>query len=195
MLTGDVVLNVPEWLAAYLGTKPNRSGTTESRMAWVIELARLNVERETGGPFGAAVFDQGSGRLLSAGVNCVVRSGCSVAHAEIMAIAAAQIAVGTYDLGGAGLPGCELVTSTEPCAMCLGAICWSGVRRVVCGARDEDARSVGFDEGPKVVDWVGALEQRGIAVERDVLREEAAAVLRHYEAKGGTIYNARQAPG
>jgi tRNA(Arg) A34 adenosine deaminase TadA len=86
----------------------------------------------------------------------------------------------------------ELVSSTEPCVMCLGAVVWSGVRRLVCGARDRDARKVGFDEGPKPDDWIGALEARGITVVRDVGREEAAGVLHHYVARGGVIYNARQ---
>ena len=99
---------------------------------------------------------------------------------------------GIFDLGGEGLPPYELVASTEPCAMCFGAIPWSGVRRLVCGAREEDARRIGFDEGPKTSDWVAALEQRGISVARDVYRDEAAAVLRYYVESGGMIYNARQ---
>ena len=76
--------------------------------------------------------------------------------------------------------------------MCFGAIPWSGVRRLVCGARDEDARAIGFDEGPKLPDWVDALEARGIAVVHDVLRDEAVAILRHYQESGGIIYNGRR---
>jgi tRNA(Arg) A34 adenosine deaminase TadA len=75
--------------------------------------------------------------------------------------------------------------------MCLGAISWSGVRRVVCGGRDEDARSIGFDEGSKPADWVVALESRGIGVVPDVLRDEAKAVLLQYKESGGIVYNAR----
>ena len=59
---------------------------------------------------------------------------------------------------------------------------------MVCGARDEDARAIGFDEGPKMPDWIPALERRGISVVRD----EAAAVLEEYAGRGGVIYNARQ---
>ena len=76
--------------------------------------------------------------------------------------------------------------------MCLGAIPWSGVRSVVCGARDEDARSIGFDEGYKPPDWINSLESRRISVVRDVLREEAKAVLLEYERRDGLIYNAGQ---
>jgi tRNA(Arg) A34 adenosine deaminase TadA len=76
--------------------------------------------------------------------------------------------------------------------MCLGAISWSGARRVVCGARESDARAIGFDEGPKLSDWVSALASRGIEVIRDVCRSEAREVLRRYAEAGGPIYNARR---
>ena len=161
-------------------------------MQLVIELSRLNVDRGTGGPFGAGIFDLSTNRLVTPGVNLVATPNLSAAHAEMVAIMLAQQVVGHFDLGGEGLPAYELVASTEPCAMCFGAIPWSGVRRLLCGARDEDARSIGFDEGPKTPDWVASLEQRGISVIRDVCREEAAAVLRYYAENGGMIYNARQ---
>ena len=81
--------------------------------------------------------------------------------------------------------------------MCLGAVPWSGVRRLVCGAREEDAAAVGFDEGEKPAAWVAALERRGIAVVRDVCRRDAADVLKAYRAAGSPIYNglgARRSP-
>ena len=161
-------------------------------MRFAVELSRLNVRRGTGGPFGAAIFERESGRLLAPGVNLVVGAGCSVFHAEMVAIMVAQKIVGTFDLGGEELPPYELVASTEPCAMCLGATPWSGVRSLVCGARDEDARAVGFDEGAKSVEWPGSLEDRGISVKLGVLREEAAAVLNEYAERGGEIYNSRK---
>jgi len=119
----------------------------------------------------------------------VVSSNCSVLHAEIVALAFAQKALGRYDLSDGGRLHYDLVASAEPCAMCFGAVPWSGVRQLVCGARDEDARAIGFDEGPKPDDWVSALHNRGIVVVRDVFREEAAAVLQEYVAAGGPIYN------
>ena len=121
----------------------------------------------------------------------VTTANCSVAHAEMVAIMVAQKAVGDFDLGGPGRPHYELVASTEPCAMCYGATPWSGVRGLVIGARGEDAEAVGFDEGTKPSDWTQALEERGISVTRDVLREEAASVLREYAASEGEIYNSR----
>ena len=186
-----VTLELPAWVEE-LDLRDREYPTLEDRMGLVVELARQNVERGTGGLFGAAIFEGGTGRLLAPGMNLVVPSGCSVAHAEMVAIMVAQQAVGDFDLGAEGRPDYDLFASTEPCAMCFGATPWSGVRRLVCGARDEDARAVGFDEGAKLPDWAAALEERGIVVVRDVCREEAAAVLRDYAESGGQIYNARQ---
>ncbi len=188
----EVKLRLPDWVGELSSDADRRYRTVEDRMRFVVELSRLNVRNGTGGPFGAAIFERETGRLLAPGVNLVVGSGCSVFHAEMVAIMVAQKSLGTFDLGGEGLPPYELVASTEPCAMCLGATPWSGVRHLVCGARDEDARAVGFDEGAKMAEWVGSLEDRGISVELSVLREEAVAVLQGYAEQGGEIYNSRQ---
>jgi tRNA(Arg) A34 adenosine deaminase TadA len=190
-----IQIELPEWLRRRLETAPEIFGMREERMEFVIGLARENVARRTGGPFAAAVFNENTGELIAAGVNLVTTSGLSVAHAEIVAISQAQVILNTFDLGGAGMPHCELVTSAAPCAMCLGAIPWSGVRSVICGARDEDARAVGFDEGSKRDDWVSELNARGIRVTLDILREKAAAVLRGYADGGGVVYNGRLGGG
>jgi len=185
----ELRFRLPDWVSGFVGEGEAVFSSVEERMGFVVGASRENVRRGTGGPFGAGVFD-GDGKLISLGVNIVEASNCSVLHAEIVAIALAQKALGRYDLSYGGKEDYELVTSTEPCAMCFGAVPWSGVSRLVCGARDEDARSIGFDEGPKPANWAHPLEQRGITVVRDVLREEAAAVLREYAEGGGTIYNA-----
>lgn len=192
MTSSNIQLQLPEWLAAVVAGHRQPLNTVESRMQLAIELARLNIEYGTGGPFGAAVFNMETHELLSAGVNLVIPSSCSMAHAEMIAIGTAQQQLGNFDLGAAGLPGFELVSSCEPCAMCFGALPWSGIRRLVCGARDEDARAIGFDEGPKHPDWRNELEQRGIGVTTDICRIEAKAVLDAYAASAGVIYNARQ---
>lgn len=156
-------------------------------MAVAVELAERNAV-EGGGPFGAAVFS-GDGAFVAPGVNRVVPSSVAVAHAEIVAIGLAGQVLGSWDIAAHGR--FELYTSTEPCAMCLGAVPWSGVEHLVCGARDGDARAVGFDEGNKPSDWVTDLVGAGIRVTRDVLRERAAAVLQSYASSGGAIYNGR----
>jgi tRNA(Arg) A34 adenosine deaminase TadA len=184
----QLVIGLPEWVRRELPGRDRIFRTDEERMQLVVALSRMNVRHRTGGPFAAAVFS-GDGRLVAPGVNLVLSLNCSIVHAEIVALALAQKVLGRYDLSDEGRERCELVTATEPCAMCFGAIPWSGVSRVVCGARDEDARAVGFDEGAKPQDWAAALRERGIAVRRDVLRDEACAVLRHYQETGGPVYS------
>jgi tRNA(Arg) A34 adenosine deaminase TadA len=186
----EIVLKLPSWLREIARSEERTFESTEARMRFAIGLARQNVERRTGGPFGAVVFESDSGRVVGVGVNLVEASNCSMAHAEMIAIGLAQQSLGNYDLGAAGMY--ELATSVEPCAMCLGAIPWSGLRRVVCGGHGEDAAAIGFDEGAKPADWVGALRLRGIEVVRDVLRDEARAVLQQYAQAGGLIYNPTQ---
>ncbi|RJP39564.1 MAG: nucleoside deaminase [Desulfobacteraceae bacterium] len=182
---------LPAWVDVFLNHQPAVYSTIEDRMRLVVDLARKNIANESGGPFGAAVFDA-SGTLITPGVNLVITANCSVLHAEITAMVMAQKILGRYDISDGGRMNFELVSSSEPCAMCFGAIPWSGVRRLVCGARAEDAEAVGFDEGPKPADWVRALTDRGIEVTRDVLRSEAVSVLKDYAAGGGLIYNAGQ---
>jgi tRNA(Arg) A34 adenosine deaminase TadA len=185
----EINVKLPSWTESFLAETGEVFRSVEDRMRLVVELSRQNVEHQTGGPFGAAVFDS-EGRLVAPGINLVVTSNCSVLHAEIVALAFAQKVLGRYDIGDGGTLRYDLAASTEPCAMCFGAVLWSGVSRLICAARDEDARSIGFDEGPKLPNWDAELTSRGIAVMRDVLREEAAAVLHEYAAGGGTIYNA-----
>lgn len=189
-----IEIQLPEWIDSFLLGYPGYISSIQDRMSFVIEAARLNISKGTGGPFAAAVFETGSGELVSLGVNLVTSEGLSILHAEMVAFALAQKKIGSYDLGRYDLPVHELVTSIEPCAMCFGAIPWSGVRRVIAGARDSDARRIGFDEGPKLKEWRSELEKRGIATVCDVRREAAARVLLDYSLQGGKIYNSRE-PG
>ena len=182
-------LDLPEWLVRRLdevGETPFDSD--ELKMRFAIELARTNVESGSGGPFGAAVFEAESGFLVSAGVNLVEGARASIAHAEIVALTLAQQSVDHFDLGAPDLPRHELFSSTEPCAMCLGSIPWSGVERLVCAATAEDAEAIGFDEGAKPEAWVHSLEIRGVRVDREMLRSEGKRVLEKYSETGGLIY-------
>ena len=79
-----VMLRLPEWVEELASREVYP--TAEGRMRLAVELSRQNVERGTGGPFGAVVFERESGRLIAPGVNLVVGSGCSVFHAEMVAI-------------------------------------------------------------------------------------------------------------
>jgi tRNA(Arg) A34 adenosine deaminase TadA len=182
-------ITMPDWFDEMEASVAPAHGDLD-RMAVAIEFSRRNVAEGTGGPFGAAIFECESGRLVAAGVNVVVPSNAAIAHAEATAVALAGQRLGSFDLGAPGLPAMELVSSTAPCVMCLGVTIWSGVRRLVCGARAVDARAIGFDEGPRPDDWLEELAVRDIDVVRDVMRTDAVSVLQDYASGGGTIYNA-----
>jgi tRNA(Arg) A34 adenosine deaminase TadA len=184
----DLSISLPDWAAAI--PVGERYATPAARMRLAVKLARENVRRGTGGPFGAAVFEAGTGVLVSVGVNSVTRLNNSATHAELMALMLAEARVGSYTLDAEGLPDHDLYTSCEPCAMCLGAVQWAGARRVVMAALREDAEELGFDEGPVFPESYAYLEARGFTFERGLLREEAVAGLRLYFKRGGEIYNA-----
>lgn len=189
----NVTLSLPEWATAEMQNLPATLPTLEDRMRVVIRFARLNFERSTGGPFAAGVFERDTGKPVVIGVNRVVPSNCSSAHAEVMTLSLAQNILGTYDLGAAGLPAYQLVVSWRPCVMCYGAVLWSGIRSlVIAGSGPEVEDLTGFDEGPIHPDWKNELAKRGIELVENVLHDEAVQVYRDFAASGALVYNARQ---
>lgn len=176
---------LPDWVAPHVVAWP-QAPDDESRMRLVLGLARESVERDAGGPFAAAVFAEG--RVVAAGINRVLPEKNSLLHAEVVAIMLAERYYDRHNLGDAELPGLTLVSSCEPCAMCLGAILWSGLRRVVSGALRDDAEQAGFDEGPVFPASHRYLEARGIELAHGVLREEARELFALYRTRGGRLY-------
>lgn len=103
------------------------------------EQAVQGMKAGDGGPFGAVIVKDS--KVISVGHNKVLTSKDSTAHAEIVAIRAAEQALDTHDLSG-----CEIYTSCYPCPMCLGAIMWARIKRVYYGCSTEDAAAIGFDD-------------------------------------------------
>ena len=185
--------SLPAWLADDVAELPAELPTLEDRMDLVNDLADRNWRAGNGGPFAAIVVEATTGRLVSAGVNVVLSSGLSSAHAEVTAISLAQTALGRWDLGAADAD-LQLVVNWRPGVMCYGATMWSGVRSlVVAGEGPELEQLSGFDEGPVVADWAAQFEARGIAVTTGVRRDEAIAVFRAYGESDSVVYNARGA--
>ena len=184
----EVRIGLPDWTREIVDWD-RRYGSDEDKMRLVIDLSRENIHRGTGGPFGAAVFERESGRLVSVGVNQVVPLNNSVLHAEIVAFMLAQAALSSFTLGEEGMPAHELVSSCDPCAMCFAAILWAGVERVVTGASHKDAKRLSFDEGPVFSRSHEYMEERGIEFVRGVMRAEARQVLEEYGQRGGLVYN------
>ena len=183
-----VHIEYPPWVADVIDFERTYK-LDDDKMRLAITVSRENVDRGTGGPFGAAIYERESGKLVAVGMNCVVRLNNCTLHGEMVAFMMAQQRVGSFTLNAPALPVHELFTSCEPCAMCLGATLWSGVRRVVYGAGREDASRLNFEEGPVFPESYTYLEDRGITIQRNFLRAEARAVLELYRAKSGKIYN------
>jgi len=189
----DFEITLPVWVQPLLAEAETIFPDAKQRMGLVLELAKRNVEEDSGGPFAAAVFEAQSGRLVAVGVNRVVECRCSSAHAEIVALSLAQKRLGVYDLGGIGQPPHELVVNWRPCAMCFGAVLWSGIRKItIAGAGPDLEALTGFDEGPIHPRWREELADRGIALAEDVCRAQALDLFRWFGDSGRLVYNARQ---
>src|SRR5690625_5018951 len=144
-------LQLPEWFQAFgRRATARRYGGDRSAMDLVLEPTELNLHHG-GGPLGAAVL--ADGKLLSLAVIRDVPDRSRLWHAELVAIALAHRACDSHRLGARSL---TLASSCEPSCMCLAALPWSGISDLVTGARAADGRELGFDAGPKPVDWEAA---------------------------------------
>ena len=185
-------VTLPDWAITENKKLLSHFTTLEDRMAAVIRFAELNLTHDTGGPFAAGIFEKETGKCVIIGVNRVVPSSMSSAHAEIVTITLAQQILKTFDLGGPEMPAYQLVVNARPCAMCFGSIPWSGVRSVVVGASGPQVEKItGFDEGPIHPQWQQELRKRGIEVVEDVLHDEALKVFHRFHDTGQPIYNGR----
>lgn len=81
-------------------------------------------------PVGAVIVCEN--KIISRAYNQVEKLNDVTAHAEILAITAAENYLGTKYLSG-----CKLYVTLEPCTMCAGATYWSQLDEVIYGASDE----------------------------------------------------------
>ena len=103
-----------------------------------INIAAAGI-KNGGGPFGAVITMEG--KIISEAINNVVLTNDPTAHAEILAIRKAASVLKSHDLNK-----CTLYTSCEPCHMCLGAIYWAGIKKVVYACDRIDAERAGFSD-------------------------------------------------
>ncbi|TAL66361.1 MAG: nucleoside deaminase [Bacteroidetes bacterium] len=113
-------------------------GNDKSLLLRAIEIAGNSLEKG-GGPFGAVMSRDG--KIISEAHNCVVLNNDPTAHAEILAIRQAASFLKSFDLSD-----CTLYSSCEPCPMCLGAIYWAGIKKVVYACDRSDAQKAGFND-------------------------------------------------
>src|SRR5690606_38174848 len=179
MASSTVEIRLPEWLRDW--RLPPAPASDADCMKLSIAIARENVARRTGGPFGAVVREDARGGILAVGVNLAQPSCNPFLHAEVVALSLAGPALSTPG-------GVTLFSSCEPCIMCLGALHWAGARRIVWSALRQDAEAVGFLEGAGSDALRTEMAARGVVFEPGVMREEGAGVLRDYARNGGAIY-------
>ena len=187
----ELHIRLPDWVRTLTAEyRDTPLPEPEARMQLAAKLATENIQHG-GGPFGACVFDADHHTLIAPGINLVMQSNNSILHAEIVAIAMAQSVTGSFDpaLKGTRL---ELISSAEPCAMCMGAIPWAGISRLIYGAHSEDVEQIGFDEGDKPDHWIEKLRQRGIEVTGGILRNDIRKIFYTYKKLGLPIYNGRR---
>ncbi len=145
--------------------KPSYSDSQFMKIA--IQLAEEKMMAGEGGPFGAVITQHGN--IVGQGWNRVLSTNDPTAHAEIVAIRNSCFHLQTFNLEG-----CVLYASCEPCPMCLAAVYWSGINRVVYGASRHDAEAIGFrdnhiyeqlrlDNRERSIDMVQILKQESLA--------------------------------
>jgi tRNA(Arg) A34 adenosine deaminase TadA len=143
-----------------------------------IETASENI-KEGGGPFGAVVVSQG--RIISSAGNRVVPEHDPTAHAEVQAIRSASAELGTHDLSN-----CVIYSSCEPCPMCLGAIYWAGIRRIVYASDRYQAAASGFDD--EMIYTELALEKERRSMKMDCgMKKEGDSIFRKWNDFPGKI--------
>ncbi len=145
--------------------------------------AEKNMEKGFG-PFFAAIYDE-IGNLIAESSNSVVTDNCSNHHAEINAIRIAEQKLKTYDLSQYNL---SIYITAEPCVMCMGAIMWSGIKKVFYGVSTKDVEQItGFDEGYKP-DWIKEFNKRGIYVQGEIEVELGRELLKKYVSSNYKVY-------
>jgi tRNA(Arg) A34 adenosine deaminase TadA len=151
----------------------------ERFMRRAIELARENVQRRNGGPFGAVIVKDGT--IIGEGWNTVTARNDPTAHAEIEAIRAACAGLGRFDLAGAGI-----YTSCEPCPMCMAAIYWARLDRVHYANTRRDAAAIEFDDD-RIYRELALEPSKRSVVMTQLLRDEALGVFALWQGKAGRI--------
>ncbi len=150
--------------------------TDEAVMRLAIEKAREGI---ASGQMPVAAAIVRDGEILAVTHNTVWRSCDPSAHAEMNCIRQACLTIRDISLKG-----CQIFTTTEPCPMCLGAIHWSRIDRVVYGATIADAASAGFGELQIPAARLAAMGGSPLKVESGLLQKECAGLFAEWKKAG-----------
>jgi len=151
-------------------------------MKAALERAKMTMNNNIGGPFGAAVI-RDDGQILSVSSNSVLRDNDPTAHAEVNAIREACRAIGSYDLSG-----CILYTTAYPCPMCLSAIIWANIKKVYFGCRPQDAENIGFRDDFIYRFIKNKCQDNSVLEMSELDRDECLQLFEEYQRKNKVIY-------
>ncbi len=153
-----------------------QSDQSQEFMREAIRLSLEGSQSGKGGPFGAVIVKEG--KIVGRGYNQVIKTNDPTAHAEIVAIRDA-----CYHLQSFHLDGSIIYTSCEPCPMCLSAIYWARIEKIVFANTRNDAAAIGFNDA-YIYDEVSLpLHERQIPTQQ-LLREEAVTAFKRWFDKG-----------
>jgi tRNA(Arg) A34 adenosine deaminase TadA len=172
MTMPTITIDQPLWLDGFVDWDRTYD-SDQAKVGLAIALAKENRQRGTGLPFGAAVFDLNTSKAVGWGVNLVARCTNSILHAETMALMSAQAGLGRYQLfGGDGGGDYILAASSEPCAMCLSAAYYVGIRQTVYGTLGHEIKPYGFGLGPGLADLKDFLDANGFEYRGGIRSDE-----------------------
>ena len=142
------------------------------------------IEYKHGGPFGCVIVKDNE--VVGTGHNKVLIDHDPTAHGEVVAIRNACKNLGTHDLSG-----CVLYTTGEPCPMCLAAIMWARIDKVVYAKScQQTSDELGFDDTP-FFEEITRKHLQGYCSNVDIIQEENIRVdllFKDYIDSEGELY-------
>ena len=151
-------------------------------MRLAIEKVRETMNKNIGGPFGAAIIDS-VGNIIAVSSNRVLGDHDPTAHAEISAIREACKKLGTHDLSG-----CVIYATGYPCPMCLAAIIWANIKTCYFGCRPSDAEEIGFRDDFIYRFIKGDCKDSNILELSESNRVQCLELFKEYHEKGKEMY-------
>lgn len=150
-------------------------------MNLAIMQAKETMNKNIGGPFGAAIVKDGE--VIAVNSNRVLCDHDPTAHAEITAIREACKKLGTHDLSG-----CVMYATGFPCPMCLGAMIWANIKECYYGCAPEDAEKIGFRDDFIYRFIENGMDDAKILDFKNINREECLQLFQEYHEKEKELY-------
>ena len=156
---------------------------TQSILRRIHDKTKLGIDSGKG-PFYAELYAEHYNFVVGAS-NSVVETQCALNHAEMNTLKLAFDKYKNYNLAPYNL---TLFVNAEPCIMCLGAIMWSGVNKIIFSVPSSEVeRITGFDEGFKP-NWFEEMKKRNIKACGGIEEEYGKKILQYYVDIGKTVY-------